>query len=186
MKENKELLDVKLPGSWAHFYPSGWMQHFTFIKWFKKFIQFSHATPKQPVLLLLDGHSSHVKNLDVINLAKSNGVVIFCFSPHCTHRLEPIYVGFMNPISHYYTEKINNFQRSGNQVLVENIFSILRQTFMRAAKVKTAVNSFRKTEIYPLNPSIFASADFANLQNPNKSSDTTTRLTCQNTDNKKR
>lgn len=32
---------------------------------------------------------------------------------------------------------------------------------MKAAKVETAVNGFKKTGLYPLNPTVFSKADFA-------------------------
>jgi len=39
------------------------------------------------VLLLLDGHRSHTKSLQLMNNASENGVITLYFTPHCTHRL---------------------------------------------------------------------------------------------------
>lgn len=47
------------PGAWAEFHPSGWMQTEIFVNWMKKFIEFTHASKENPVLLILDGHSTH-------------------------------------------------------------------------------------------------------------------------------
>ncbi|VVD01171.1 unnamed protein product [Leptidea sinapis] len=48
-----------------------------------------------PVLLetlVLDGHVTYTKNLEAIELARANGVIMLCLPPHCTHRLQPMLV----------------------------------------------------------------------------------------------
>lgn len=47
----------------------------------KKFVVFSGASKDHPVLLLLDGHCSHIKSLKLIDEARANGVIILCFPP---------------------------------------------------------------------------------------------------------
>ncbi|KAJ4440994.1 hypothetical protein ANN_10843 [Periplaneta americana] len=64
-----ELLDGAPPGTITQCHPSGWMQADIFLQWMKHFIQHSAATKESPVLLLLDGHATHVKNLTFIDLA---------------------------------------------------------------------------------------------------------------------
>uniref|UniRef100_A0ABD2WW56 DDE-1 domain-containing protein n=1 Tax=Trichogramma kaykai TaxID=54128 RepID=A0ABD2WW56_9HYME len=132
-----------------------------FSQWFVKFIEFTRASKDDPVLLLLDGHSSHTKNLKVVDMARDNGVHILCFPPHCSHRLQPLDVYFMKPLSQYYSEQVFDFQRNGEKVTMKDIFSLLEKAFMRVAKIETAVNGFKKTGIYPLNPTIFSKKDFA-------------------------
>ena len=61
VKENLEFMQDAPSGAWAEFHKTGYMQSDIFTKWFKKFVEFSHATPENPVLLLLDGHATHVK-----------------------------------------------------------------------------------------------------------------------------
>ncbi|KAJ4438913.1 hypothetical protein ANN_14867 [Periplaneta americana] len=51
--------------------PNGWMSADTFLIWLKHFIKHTKHTPQNPVLLILDGHSSH-KELTVINCAREN------------------------------------------------------------------------------------------------------------------
>lgn len=55
-----------------------------FFNRFKQFLEFGGATIDGPVLLLL----RHTKNIDVINEGRSHGVMILCFPPHTTHRLQ--------------------------------------------------------------------------------------------------
>ena len=108
---NKNLMNECPAGSWAECNPSGWMQAETFTNWFKRFLIFSQASKEYPVLLLLDGHTSHTRNLKVIDLARDNGVIILCLPPHCTHRLQPVDVSFMKPLSTYYDCEVTKYQK---------------------------------------------------------------------------
>ena len=55
------------------------------------------TTDDKEVVLFLDGHASHL-SLDLIHLAKSNNVHLFCLPPHCTHVLQPFDVGVYGPV----------------------------------------------------------------------------------------
>ena len=88
------------------------------------------------MLLLLDGHSSPIKNLDVIDLAKTNGVIILCFPPHCTHRIQPLDVAFMKPLSHFYTETVMEWQRLGRKTTLKDVFKLFGRVWQRAAKIE--------------------------------------------------
>ncbi|CAH1992916.1 unnamed protein product [Acanthoscelides obtectus] len=83
-----------------------------FFEWFKNFIKFSGAQKETPVLLLFDGHASDTKNIDVIDLARDNGVILLCFPPHCTRRLQPLDEAFMRPLSLYYEDEVRRWLRS--------------------------------------------------------------------------
>ncbi|KAJ8972235.1 hypothetical protein NQ317_017559 [Molorchus minor] len=152
-----ELLDDAPPGSTAHYHTSGWMQKEIFLSWFDQFISFSKPSKEHPVLLLLDGHTTHTKNLDVIDKAREKGVVLLCFPPHTTHRLQPLDVSFMAPLSTYYSSEVQRWmqQHPGRPVTIAQIGKLFGTAYMKAASVQTAVNGFRKTGIHPLNPEIF-------------------------------
>ncbi|KAF2905897.1 hypothetical protein ILUMI_00272 [Ignelater luminosus] len=104
---------------------------------------------KNPVLLFVDNHASHINNLKVIDLARNNGVVLLCFSPHCSHRLQPLDVAFMNPLSLYYEEESRKWLRTHPG-----------KVFFCCANMRTALNGFEKTETWPVNTSTFTNLDF--------------------------
>ncbi|KAJ8939197.1 hypothetical protein NQ318_019438 [Aromia moschata] len=56
-------------------------------------VELYEASKENPVLLLLDGHSSHT-GLQAMEFAKKNGIIIFCFPAHCSHHVQPLDVGF--------------------------------------------------------------------------------------------
>ena len=70
------------------------------------FIQSVKAGQQSKRLLLLDGHASHNKNLDVIKLARENGVYILSFPAHTTHRLQPKDVAFFKSLKSWFNIEI--------------------------------------------------------------------------------
>ncbi|XP_050684750.1 uncharacterized protein LOC126979466 [Leptidea sinapis] len=158
-----QLMLNAAPGAWGVYSDSGWMTAELFLGWFKKFIEFSGARPDRPVLLLLDGHSTHTQNLDVINEARSNGVIILCFPPHTTHRLQVADVAYMKPLSTYYDQEITAWLRSNSGMVVtpRQVAEIFGKAFVQASTVATAVNGFKKCGIWPYDPTVFSDIDFA-------------------------
>lgn len=167
-----ELLDRAPSGTVAVCNPRGWITSEIFLTWLKNFIKFSGATPTNHVLLLLDGHVSHTQNLEVIDLARDNGVIILCFPPNCTHKMQPADVAFMKPLSIYYDHVVTGWLKShpGRVVTVFQISEIFDNTNVQAATIPTAINGLRKCGIWPYNQNNFTDADFifaetTNIQN---------------------
>jgi len=158
-----ELMDGSPPGSICVCHPSGWMQMDIFGQWFEHFLTTSGASKLNPVLLILDGHSTHVRNLSVINKARDRGVVIVCLPPHCSHKIQPLDVSFMKPLSTYYNTEVTKWLRShpGRTVSVFQIAQLLTPAFQKAATAQTAANGFRKTGLWPVNRDIFEDHEFA-------------------------
>lgn len=81
-KKKQIEFDLGLPpGSWAEVHSTGWMTAQLFLVWLKRFVTFSKASKDFPVLLILDGHSTHTKSLETIDYARENGVSLLCLLP---------------------------------------------------------------------------------------------------------
>ncbi|KAJ4437521.1 hypothetical protein ANN_17666 [Periplaneta americana] len=104
----------------------------TAIEWLEHFCQHVKASLEDKVLLVLDGHSSH-KNLVVLEYAKTNGVIMVCLPPHCTHRMQPLDVAFFGPFKIFYDQEITRWLKahSGGVVTQYQISSILSVAFDR-------------------------------------------------------
>ena len=100
------------PGSLYKCHNIGWMQMDIFTTWFKHFIRSSGTTINNHVLLILDDHSTHINNLELIHLARENGVVLRCLPLHCSHRMQPLVVSFMKPLSTYYDQELEKWLRN--------------------------------------------------------------------------
>ena len=97
------IYEIGLPSeSIVAYHHSGWMQSNIFTDtWFPHFIKHVRATEESPVLLILDGHVTHVKNHSLIEQARQNNVHILVIPPHTSHRLQPLDVSFMYPLSNH-------------------------------------------------------------------------------------
>ena len=69
---------------------TGWINADFFLVWLKFFPQ--SIPQSRPVLLILDGHSSHV-SIEAIEYARSNEIHMPCIPAHTTHILQPLDVG---------------------------------------------------------------------------------------------
>ncbi|VEN44176.1 unnamed protein product, partial [Callosobruchus maculatus] len=157
-----ELMLGAPAGAVAECHISGWVQTDIFTRWFKHFMKFAKPTATDPVLLVLDGHYSHTRNIELIDLAKENHVTIICLPPHSTNKMQPLDVAFMSPLKTYYAQEIENWLREKqlNVVSPYSIASIFGKAYNRAATMETSCSGFRKTGLVPLNRNIFRDYDF--------------------------
>lgn len=120
----KEEFSIGLPPeSIVACHSSGWMQLNLFEKWFDHFLKFTNASKENPSLLILDGHKTHTQNIIVIEKARDHGVTILCIPPHCSHRMQPLDVSFMAPLSTFYSQEVETFLRN-NPGRVVTIYQI--------------------------------------------------------------
>jgi len=78
---------------------SGWVTNDEFYVFMEHFIKYVKPSIEDPILLLLDNHSSHLA-IQTIDLVKNNGVML-SFPPHCSHRLQPLDVSVFGPFKTY-------------------------------------------------------------------------------------
>jgi hypothetical protein len=96
MKE--ELMDDAPVGSISACHPSGWIQTDIFTKWFDHFFHFIKPSADDSVLLIVDRHYSHIKNLYVVDKAREPSVAIVNLPPHSKHKMQPLDIGFMKSL----------------------------------------------------------------------------------------
>ena len=68
-----------------------------------------HAPAARPLLLLLDGHSSHY-NPAVIRKAAQEKVILFCLPPHSSHETQPLDKGPFAPLKIHWREVYHKFE----------------------------------------------------------------------------
>jgi hypothetical protein len=69
------------PGSIYVCHLFGWIQTYIFTEWFHHFISSVKPTAEDPVVLVLHGHYSHIRNIDAIDTGRQNHVAIVCLPP---------------------------------------------------------------------------------------------------------
>lgn len=144
-------------------HPSGWIQTNIFTRWFENFIEIVKPTAEKPVLLILDGHYSHTRNTDVIDLARRNQITISSIPPHTSHKMQPLDVSYMSPLKANYSEEIRRFlKESARPVEMRDVVGIFGKAFKKTARYETSESGFRATGIYPVNRFVFQDNEFHN------------------------
>jgi len=98
------------PGTFFKYKPSGWINCEIFMDWFEHFVSVTKPSASDPVLLTVDGRTSHTRNLNLMAKARECHVAIICLPPHSTHKLQPFDRTFMAPLKHYNGEEMRRWQ----------------------------------------------------------------------------
>lgn len=136
---------------------SGCINSDLFKKWFLKHF-LVHARKERPLLLIFDGHKSPV-NLEVVEAARREDVVLLCLPPHCSHILQPLDAGLFVLLKQRFTALV------GEGCVTDSHFAVSKKEFSGVFKgtyqvakeeegVRIVTDGFRKCGIYPLNPFI--------------------------------
>ena len=108
LSSNKEhtvmiiVIVITLLGTLYGLSDKGWIQAGLFHGWLTQhFVKY--ATSERPILLLLDGHSSHYQP-DVVRYAQDHGIIMFTLPPHTTADSQPMNVGCFGPLKKHWHE----------------------------------------------------------------------------------
>ena len=89
-----EMVIGEVPRTMYGLSASGWMDSEIFENWFLTHF-LAYVPPSRPLLLLMDGHSSHFSPT-FVNTAAEEKIVVFCLPPHSTHRTQPLIRVFLD------------------------------------------------------------------------------------------
>ncbi len=108
---------------------SGWITTELFIEWFNFFL--NNIPPTHPVLLYLDGHSTHV-SIDLIELARSNDFHLLCLPAHTSHLLQPLDVGVFKSFKCNFNKACSKFmsENPGRVVIVDVLASLVSDAYI--------------------------------------------------------
>jgi hypothetical protein len=149
------------PGSLVEVSESGYINSELFIKWLKHFISHVRPSGEDKVLLLLDGHTTHSKNFEAVNIARENGVLLLQLPGHTTHRLQPLDLAVFKPFQLYYDEAVTKWHRSNMPPLRQcHVSAIIAEAYPRAATMSNAIGGFKASGVWPTDRFVFNDADF--------------------------
>lgn len=154
------------PGAIYRCSDNGWITEDLFIEWLKHFEDCVKISKEDPVLLLLDNHSSHC-SLNVYNFCKERGIIILTIPPHTSHRVQPLDVTFYGPLKSAYNSECDKFMRNnpGEKITPNIVADLFNKAFGRVATIEKATKGFEVTGIFPVNPDVFSAEDFAPAEN---------------------
>jgi len=121
-----------------------------FASWFKQgFIKWTAGSPRS-LLLIYDGHMSHI-SLEVVDVAIKNQVHLLCLSPHCSHLLQPLDVDVFKPLKDQWRKLVKDwYKESRMKTIGKGQFSKLLAKLYTMLKPQSAVSGFAKCGIIHL------------------------------------
>ena len=142
---------------------SGWITSELFLEWFQFFVR--SIPPTRPVLLIFDGHSSHI-SLELIELAQEHDVHLLCLPSHTSHLLQPLDVGVFKALKSAFNKAYKKYmaKNPGCVVRSENLASLLSHAWSQSVTPVNIMSGFRKCGIHPLNPGVIDDRHTASSQ----------------------
>lgn len=133
------------------FSDNGWMEAYHFYAWTANHFV-NQIPPKRPVVLLIDGHTSHV-DYNTTLFCKDNGILLFKLPPHTSHVMQPADRGFFNVFKTEWKKACSKFAFDNpGLVVTKRTFSrVFIEAYDRSARPDVAKASFKCAGIWPVN-----------------------------------
>ena len=144
-------MDVReVPGTMYGLSESGWINKEIFSDWFT-FHFLRYAPPARPLLILMDGHSSHFTP-DFIHRAANEEIIVMCLPPNSTHCTQPLDKGAFSPLKQARREECHAFllKNPGKVVSKFSFSAIFSKAWLKAMTPLNIISGFHNTGIYPL------------------------------------
>ena len=131
---------------------NGWINTTLFLQWFQFFLR--NIPPIRPVLLTMDGHSSHI-SIEVIQLARDNDIHFLCLPAHTTHILQPLDVGVFKSFKSNFSKACTKFLAAhpGRVVTSDKLSLLVAEAWPHSSTALNILSGFKKCGIFPFNPS---------------------------------
>ena len=120
-----------------------------FHQWFvRHFLRY--ATSQRPIILLMDGHSSHYCPA-TITLAAEHKVILFALPPNTTHLTQPLDRACFAPLKNAWREVHHIFltNNPGRRVTHNDFSTLFAQAWFKSMTMANITAGFRVTGIFP-------------------------------------
>lgn len=146
---------AKYPIDWAiGKSDNGWMTCQTFYEYITNvFYPFLvKESIKLPIILFLDGHSSHL-SLALSEFCSEKGIILIALLPNSTHIMQPMDVAVFHPLKTSWKKKVHDWrmQNSGSRLKRDDFAPLLQQCIF-TLKAETIQQGFKTCGLYPFNP----------------------------------
>lgn len=142
---------------------NGWTSDSLCEQWFEKsFIPQAKTrnTSGKPILLIFDGHGSHITN-KMIELAVKNKIKLFCLPPHTTHKLQFLDVGVFRSLQWEWAKQCDLYlSTTGVSMQKKHVIREYMKARERSFSEDTILHPWKKSGIWPLDGmKVFTDAD---------------------------
>ena len=152
-----DLLTGASPGANGCMSDSGWSNSEVFRDYLQMhFMKFVPSHSDQKILLILDGHKSHV-SVGLVEWANTQGIILYILPAHTSHLLQPMDVGCYGPLQRIYNSLCHKFMRETSGTITRyNICELACTAYTRALSAENLQAAFSRTGIFPLDKDAIA------------------------------
>lgn len=160
-RRKPELLNGAPPDSLLLTSDSGYINGPLFLEWLEHFTKHVKPSEENPVLLIIDNHSSHLY-LDAVLFARNHNIHMLSLPPHSSQKTQPLDRCFFKPLKDKFAEACERYLISnpGKVVTQFQISSLFAEAYQTVGTMGKAINGFKKCGIVPYNPDVFTDEDF--------------------------
>ena len=128
---------------------NGWMTSEIFSAWFK---YFAETVTARPILLVCDGHSSHL-NYETLKLALDEGIDILKLPPHTTDKLQPLDVCCFKSLKQKWDRNLAKWtaQHRARRVAKSDFLGLVSEVWGQCFTEELVKKSFDVCGIFPVN-----------------------------------
>ena len=154
-----ELTVGEVPGTMYGLSGSGWIDTELFELWFSQHF-LAYAPPARPLLLLLDGHSSHYQP-GFVKQAAEEQVIVFCLPPHTTHLTQPLDKGCFGPLKMFWRQECQAYLAAhyGKVVTRFQFSQLFSKAWYKGMSMSNVIAGFEITGVFPFNRYAFRAPD---------------------------
>jgi len=148
---NPEWTKGEVVGTTYGLSAKGWVDTELFKGWLVNHF-LKYAVGGRPLLLILDGHSSHYQP-ELIKYVKENEVLV-CLPPHTTHKTQPQDTSVLRSLKQNWSQVCHKFfQTNPGRVITKYDFStLINQSRGQTMVPNVIISGFKQSGIYPFNP----------------------------------
>ena len=149
---SQQLTRGEVPGTMYGLSPnSGWIDSELFTEWFERHFLL-YAPAGRPILLMLDGHSSHY-DPHFIRSAAEKGVIVFMLPPNTTHVAQPLDNTPFKCLKGCWNDECNTHmsENPGKVVTIYQFSELFAAAWRKAMTPRNITSGFRATGVFPVN-----------------------------------
>lgn len=138
---------------------TGWSNEECFYQWLEHFQKTVKSSKDDPVLLVLDNHSSHI-SLPIFDFCKKHAIVLLTIPPHTSHKLQPLDISFYGPLKSAFNRQCDYHLMTTERILQHDLAEIFNRAYTLVATMDKAQSGFRASGVWPYQPDKFTDNDF--------------------------
>lgn len=161
-KFQQHMMNNAPEGSLGLVTDNGWMTSENFLSVIEHFVKHVQPSEKNPVVLVLDNHESHL-SLQALTYAKENHVHIITLVPHTSNKTQPLDRTVYGPVKAFFNDRATSWMVSnpGKTITIYNIAELVNYAWTRGATPANITAGFKASGIWPLDRHIFPDYSFA-------------------------